>query len=418
MSREEFIAAMDRLKSRGDIAVVAINLARFWYLVGCRGHQFGQRLLACVGERLKAAAGADAIVWQSDCPHFFMALPCAVEEDRDARSVREVVAHLLHDEIIVDCETVFADLRAGFSIGGDADCAEKLQSRAAIALAETQAQKSHVLEYVSSYRDAAEDRIHLERELSRAVASMSFVLNYQPKYSLRTGALLGAEALLRLKCPYGMAISPDRFVPVLEEMGLIVEVGRWIRGEALAMARRWRRDGYGDLRVSVNVSVMEMREPKFVTECERLLFPYASRQMLDFEITEGIFVDDVTRCAAVFERLRRLGCRIEIDDFGTGYSCLNYLAKLPIDALKIDRSFVSGLASSRASDAMAANIVRIAKDLSLGVIAEGVESAQQVHHLKRLGCDMGQGFYFGHPLEEEEFRLLHGPRTSVHGHHG
>jgi EAL domain-containing protein (putative c-di-GMP-specific phosphodiesterase class I) len=249
----------------------------------------------------------------------------------------------------------------------------------------------------------------LERDLRHAVDARQFVLHFQPKFDATNVRLVGAEALIRWNHPVEGLVSPAEFVPVLEDTGLLVDVGRWVMAEAIATVQAWRRHHPG-LRLAVNVSARELRHADFLDGCREMLAPFGGDAPIDIEITESVIIDDVEQSVQLLQALRALGCRIAIDDFGTGYSSLNYLVRLPVDTLKIDRSFVAMLEKSPETVALVANTIALAHSLGLDVVAEGVETDEQAAHLRRLGCEQLQGFLLGRPLPADGFvaRLLSG----------
>jgi EAL domain-containing protein (putative c-di-GMP-specific phosphodiesterase class I) len=228
-------------------------------------------------------------------------------------------------------------------------------------------------------------------------------LHYQPKYASATRRLVGAEALLRWRHPVNGLISPAEFIPVLEETGLIVPVGRWVMRSALETALAWRGAGHPQFRIAVNVSARELRNNRFLAVCQALLEPHAAHQAIDIEITESVIMDDIDHSICLLQGLRALGCRIAIDDFGTGYSSLNYLARLPTDTIKIDQSFVALLTQSPETMSLITNIITLAHSLSLDVVAEGVEDEEQAKLLRLLRCDVLQGYLLGRPMPAADF---------------
>jgi EAL domain-containing protein (putative c-di-GMP-specific phosphodiesterase class I) len=238
--------------------------------------------------------------------------------------------------------------------------------------------------------------------LREALEKDQFVLVYQPKVSLTTGLLTGAEALIRWNDPETGVSPPNQFIPILEETGLIYEVGRWVFGRALEDYARWRAAGLFVGRIAVNVSPIQLRDPDFITELERILGmdPLAAAG-LELEITEGVMMEDINRNIASLRAIRAMGLTVAIDDFGTGFSSLGYLAKLPADTLKIDRSFVIGMTQSPEGLALVSTIISLAHGLKMNVVAEGVEAEEQSRLLRLLGCDEMQGFFFSEPIPVE-----------------
>ena len=199
-------------------------------------------------------------------------------------------------------------------------------------------------------------------------------------------------------------VSPAAFIPALEETGLVLQVGAWVRREGLRIWKEWQALGHDGLRIAVNVSARELRHAGFVAECTQLLEPYLGEHGLDIEITESMLMDDISKSVHVLQALRGLGCKIGIDDFGTGYSSLNYLSRLPADTLKIDQSFTSAIALSADTLSLVTNIIGLAHSLGLHVVAEGVEEEEQAKLLRLLRCDELQGYHLGRPMPVAEFR--------------
>jgi EAL domain-containing protein (putative c-di-GMP-specific phosphodiesterase class I) len=253
------------------------------------------------------------------------------------------------------------------------------------------------------------DRMQLRTELGRAVVDEAFRLNYQPIVALDTGRTVGFEALLRWPHPTRGMVSPATFIPLAEESGLIVELGSWVLRTAVASAAGWARLNPDDTPyVSVNVSVRQFRTSDFVSqvmdELERSGLP---PQRLTLEITESLLLGEQEQIAADIARLRKAGIKISIDDFGTGYSSLSYLHRVPIDTLKLDKSFVDTITTSQRQHDLVRGIVQMAVTLSLGVVAEGVETAEEHRVLTEAGCAYGQGFLFNRPMSEEDaYRLI------------
>jgi len=249
--------------------------------------------------------------------------------------------------------------------------------------------------------------MELERDLRQAIGSNQLELHYQPKFDAISRRLIGAEALLRWRHPHRGMMSPADFIPVLEETGLIASVGAWVMQRALQTAVEWRTHHGWNLRIAVNVSARELRHAHFLDDCRALLEPHLADPLIDIEITESLVMDDLQYSMEVLEGLRRLGCRVAIDDFGTGYSSLNYLARLPVDEIKIDQSFVALIAHSPESMGLVTNIISLAHSLSLKVVAEGVEEEEQAKLLRLLRCDTLQGYLLGRPVNAQAFCETH-----------
>ncbi|HEX9184947.1 MAG TPA: EAL domain-containing protein [Burkholderiales bacterium] len=239
----------------------------------------------------------------------------------------------------------------------------------------------------------------LEARLRQALDNEEFVLHYQPKVNLASGRLTGAEALIRWNDPRTGLMAPARFVPLLEESGLIRDVGRWAMRQTIADHLRWRNAGLAAVRIAVNVSALQLRDRSFIGEV-RLAIGGDARAAagLELEITESLIMENVEHSAGILQAIRAMGVSIAIDDFGTGFSSLGYLSRLPLDTLKIDGSFVSGMCGSPRGLALVSAIIGLANALQFNVVAEGVETDEQSRQLLLLGCDEMQGSLIGMPV--------------------
>jgi EAL domain-containing protein (putative c-di-GMP-specific phosphodiesterase class I) len=253
-----------------------------------------------------------------------------------------------------------------------------------------------------------EKRLHLETDLRHALERDEFQLHYQPQLDLLTGQIMGMEALIRWQHPERGLISPADFIPVAEETGLIVPIGAWILQTACAQAKSWQDQGLPHLIMAVNLSVRQFKAGKLVSQIKAVLDETGlDPQYLELEITESLFIEgDDSLIASMLQDLKRLGTKLAIDDFGTGYSALSYLRRFPIDKLKIDQSFVRGISSNADDASLVSAIIAIARSLKLSVIAEGVETEEQLHFLRSNHCDFMQGFLFSRPLPAEAFASL------------
>jgi EAL domain-containing protein (putative c-di-GMP-specific phosphodiesterase class I) len=242
-------------------------------------------------------------------------------------------------------------------------------------------------------------KLTLENQLRQALDKEEFVLHYQPKVSFASGKLTGAEALIRWNDPHTGLVPPGRFIPVLEETGLIHEVGRWALRKAIEDYLRWRTAGLAAMRIAVNVSPLQLRNRGFIAEIEQAIGIDAHAAAgLELELTETLIMEDVKHNIASLQAIRDLGVTIAIDDFGTGFSSLSYLTKLPVDTLKIDRSFVNDMTAAPQGVALVSTIINLAHSLKLKVVAEGVETEEQSRLLRLLGCNEMQGSLFSKPV--------------------
>jgi EAL domain-containing protein (putative c-di-GMP-specific phosphodiesterase class I) len=285
--------------------------------------------------------------------------------------------------------------------GADADT---LFKNAESALKGAKSRGARHLFYAQEMTTSMAGRLSLENRLRQALERGEFVLHYQPKINLVSQQLTGVEALLRWNDPLTGLVPPNRFIPILEETGLIHEVGQWALTEAVADYRRWRESGMRAVRIAVNVSPLQLRNRGFVALIEAALGPDAAAPAgLELEITESIIMEDVRFSIASLRAIRALGVGIAIDDFGTGFSSLSYLSRLPVHTLKIDRFFVIDMTVSPEGLALVSTIINLAHSLKLNVVAEGVETEEQARLLRVLNCDEMQGYLLSKPLPRETF---------------
>jgi EAL domain-containing protein (putative c-di-GMP-specific phosphodiesterase class I) len=298
--------------------------------------------------------------------------------------------------------------RLGISVApADGNDAEQLYRQAEAALHRAQAAGDTCVYFSAAINALAASRFELGARLRRAVEAREFVLHYQPKVDLRSRRLVGVEALLRWRNPQGETVQPAEFVPVLEETGLIIDVGRWAIEQAVADIAWWQTCGLRPPRVSLNVSAVQLRQPNFVGQLLAASGgPQNAAAMIDLEVTEGERAQDMGPAMEALQQLRQLGVGVIMDDFGTGRSSLSQLTELPVSAVKIDRSLVQDLASRPAALAIVVSVIGLAKSLGITSLAEGVEDEATASRLHELGCDQAQGFLFGRPVAANAIATL------------
>jgi len=285
--------------------------------------------------------------------------------------------------------------------GADADT---LLRNAEAALKKAKGTGDRYLFFAPAMTARVAERLSQENRLRDALDKGEFVLHYQPKVNLATGLLTSAEALIRWNDPKTGLVPPLQFIPLLEETGLIHEVGRWAMRKAIEDYLRWRDAGLACVRIAVNVSPLQLRNRNFVAEIEQALSVDAHASAgLELEITESLVMEDVKHSTGLLLAIRAMGVTIAIDDFGTGYSSLSYLSKLPVDTLKIDRAFVNDMTTGPEGLALVTTIINLAHSLKLKVVAEGVETEEQSRLLRLLGCDEMQGYLFSKPVPGDMF---------------
>ena len=261
--------------------------------------------------------------------------------------------------------------------------------------------------YSAQHRPLSAEHLVIESHLGRALEQNEFSVQYQPQVSLKTGRIGGAEALLRWWNPELGTVTPGQFIPLAEDTGLIVPIGRWILRAACEQNMNWQREGLPPIVMAVNLSPRQFKDANLLDDISDILAETGMAPgLLELEITESVIMHDASRAADRVEAIKQLGVRLAIDDFGTGYSSLSQLKRFPIDTLKVDRSFVRDLPANAEDKAITEAIISLAKTLGVAVVAEGVETAEQCEFLRARGCDDMQGFYFSKPCHPDAFAAL------------
>ncbi|HEY9233888.1 MULTISPECIES: putative bifunctional diguanylate cyclase/phosphodiesterase [Phenylobacterium] len=404
LDRRNFVArARERLQRPGQQELVVADLDRLRRLNEALGHERADLVLAALGSRLAAAFPPDALLARVGEDEFAVLTPASVT------SAAETLRHALEQPLRVAGFDIHPTLSIGAveaAGGADAPEAAELLRRAELAVeAAKSGGRGGAAAYGRSLESDGLSRLALESDLRGAMGRNEIVPFYQPIVRLSTGALSGFEALVRWRHPRRGLLTPDQFLPLCEEMGLMSELGAMMMREAAQQLATWRRDHHaaGELTVAVNLSTGEIDRPDLVPDVlairrETGLPPGA----LKLEVTEGDVMRDPDRAAVVLRNLRKAGAALALDDFGTGFSSLSYLTRLPFDTLKIDRYFVRTMATNEGSAKIVSSVVKLGQDLSLEVVAEGVENAQMARQLLSLGCDYGQGFGYAPALSPQE----------------
>ncbi len=402
------ILALDRAEQilgrarRLDVPVTAlfVDIDGFKQINDRHGHQAGDEVLRQVGARLKAALRENDTVGRLSGDEFVMLID-SVGLYTAPELVAERILDVLRQPIHVS-EQEGAPISITASIGiatGRPGSAEDLMQDADLALYKAKAiGKNGYVKFESAMQTAAQDRINLEIDLADALERHQLFLAYQPMLDLESERVVGVEALLRWRHPVSGVIPPDVFIPIAEDNGTIVPIGRWVLQEACSQGAGWHRRGY-PLNISVNASARQLERPEFVEEVRAALNDSGLQPAsLTIEITETVLMRKPDQTARLLGELKGLGVRIAVDDFGTGYSSLAYLRQFPVDSLKIDRTFITGLELSSEAHALTHTLIQLGKALGLQTLAEGVEQHSQVRELQREGCDLAQGFLFARPL--------------------
>jgi len=392
-----------RLRRRSDeqVAVLFLDLDNFKVVNDSLGHAVGDQLLIAVAQRLQDCIREGDTVARLGGDEFAMLLTSLHSVD-DAIDVAERVTAAFGAPFMVDGREIDAKTSVGIALAGETELADELLRQADVAMYRAKEHgRNQFTVYDAEMHAEAAHRLDLERDLRRAIDQREFVLHYQPKLSLSTGELVGVEALVRWQHPERGLVGPDSFITIAEETGLIVPLGACVLRMACEQHVAWQQSGLGPdrLAMSVNLSARQFRQPDLVDEIENIMCETGvDPASLIFEITETVVMDDAEEAAARLHALKALGVHISIDDFGTGYSSLAYLKRFPVDVLKIDRSFIAGLGTHEEDTAIVTAILSLAHSLGIRVVAEGVETEEQAKLLARMGCDVGQGFYFARPL--------------------
>ena len=390
------------------IWVVCIDLDNFKLVNDSLGHEAGDQLLRVVGGRLRSCIRNSDTVARLGGDEFMLILlgsPHSKLSPLLLRSVLDAVAA----PVLLDEQEVVVTCSVGVSLyPEDGADAQLLLKHADIAMYRAKdAGRNQVQFYEAAMHARISERTLIEAQLRGALARQEFSLHYQPRVDLRSGQIVGMEALLRWQHPQLGMVPPARFIGVAEETGLIVAIGVWVLQTACAQNQAWQRAGLPRLRVAVNLSARQFRDPGLADDIVRALASSGlDAQYLELELTESLMMQQIDEAVATLARLKRLGIALSIDDFGTGYSSLAYLKLFPLDYLKIDQSFIRDMLGDPSGAAIVRSVIALGHSLNFKIIAEGVETAAQLAYLRRHQCDEMQGYHFSRPLPAEQFGAL------------
>lgn len=400
--------AMEGLGEGGHLAVVLLDLDGFKLINDSLGHGFGDRLLCEVGMRLRDVAPADATLARHGGDEFIVLLP-SVGRSSEAADVAGRAIAALELPFAVDGNEVLVSASAGIALyPGDAPDMGGLLVAADTAMYQAKDRgRGQSVFFSAAMNVRLHQRLLMKNRLSKALERGDFHLAYQPKTCPRTLGICGAEALLRWRDARLGDISPGQFIPVLEEMGLIGEVGLWVLGQACRQVRNWLDQGLAPGRVAVNVSARQLRRPGLVGEVADVIRRAGiSPTDLEFEITESTIIQDTDSAIPLLNELRAMGIHIALDDFGTGFSSLGYLRRFPFDTIKIDKTFVDEIMVHPDDVAIIRAIIAMGHALDRRIVAEGVETAAQFKLLKELAVDEIQGYFVGRPMAADALTPL------------
>ena len=380
------------------LAMLLIDLDNFKVVNDTAGHTAGDELLRSVALAVSGVVGNAGVVGRIGGDEFAV-LIAPLTERSTALALANAVAAVLRKPFTLEHGEVFATASIGMCVYPDDACTStELISSADTALYRAKnGGRNQVVDFQPEMTLATQRRARLERELRKAMEDEALCVYYQPQFDCASGQMVGVEALLRWPHPEYGFVTPAEFIPIAEETGLIVELGRWVLQQACRDVAGWLRAGAADLTLAVNVSARQMREPCFMGDVTRALAASGLPPgKLELELTESLLMTEVNIAIAFMQQMRAIGVHLSIDDFGTGYSSLSYLQSFPINQLKIDRSFVQLL--PQRGDTIARAIISLARGFGLTVVAEGVEEQAQLEWLRNAGCDYAQGFLLGRPM--------------------
>lgn len=397
-----------RLIDHKKLAVVYLSINKFKRINDSYGYHFGDNILRAVGERIYSNFKFNGMVSRATGDGFLIMLSRVGAQEEILEQVQDIF-ELFEKPWDIDEREIHLTTSIGISVyPEDGNEVELLIKRAGMAKSKAKENGGSCYHFYSEELDEAlVEEISMERLLINALENDEFQLFYQPFIEVSTGKIVGAEALLRWNSKeYGL-VTPAKFIPILESNGQIIEVGRWVIKEACRQNLEWQKKGYDPIVIAVNVSVHQFDKENFVDDLKLILEETKiDPQYLQLEITENIAMEGVENKILKLKKIKEMGVKLSIDDFGTGYCSFSYLNNLPIDTLKIDKSFIMGIGENDNSKAIVTTITTIGKNLNLAIVAEGVETEEQYNFLKENCCEKAQGFLFSKPVECSSFEKL------------
>jgi diguanylate cyclase (GGDEF)-like protein len=399
---EQKIGAAHR--DRNVFFVIMLDLERFGDINESLGRQAGDSLLRQLAQRLEQELDETDILARLSADYFGIAIRPKEEGADIAHVLEQVLSGIQKQPFLISGQELRVSARAGVSTyPADGEDVETLLRNAEAALKKAKLSGDKFLFYSAEFNARVAEKLTLENKLRRALEQEQLVLHYQPKIDLESGQISGVEALMRWNDPDTGLVPPMKFIPVLEQTGMILEAGQWALEKAISDSLLWQTKGLGSTRVAVNVSPIQLQQKDFVGMIERLV--KGDRELagrLELEITEGLIMQDIVANIERLRVIREMGVEVSIDDFGTGYSSLSYIAKLPVSSLKIDRAFVMNMTGSADDLSIVTTIITLAHSLNMRVVAEGVETREQARLLHLLKCDEMQGFLFSPAVPAEK----------------
>lgn len=404
------------MSGSGSLSVLYINIDNFKQINDLYGHMAGDETIREVSRKISTILDKEDIL-SRPCGDEFLILLHETSLENLIKKIRKV-QKAINKQISIDGSEILLTSSIGVArFPEDGDSAEELLKNANTAMhkAKQEGKRKHCF-YDKAINAEIKRRIEMESNLRAALQKGELYIEYQPQVDSITGVIAGAEALLRWKSPVHGQVPPIVFIPIAEETGLIIPIGIWVLEQACLQCKRWI-DSYGVLfTISVNISTLQLKSEDFLDSVMNAVGKSGlPEELLQLEITESTLLDNFERTAQILERLRKRGITIALDDFGTGFSSLNYLKNLPLDTLKIDKSFIDGLSDAGREKAIIGTIISLAHILNLNVIAEGVETLQQATSLELLNCNLLQGYYFSKPKRPEYLEALFKKESVLNG---
>lgn len=403
MFRERLAEKVEKAEEHTGLAVIYVDIDRFKLVIDSLGHDYGDILLLQVAERLTHVVGKDDFIARMERDEFALFFP-HIDEESAVIELAQRIDQLIAPPFMLKNYHIHITVSIGISMRKCRnESAEDLMRRADIALSRAKEMgKNNYQIFTPAMNISTIERLTMENDMRQALNNNEFELYYQPQVDTESGNVICFEALLRWNHPTKGLIQPDKFIPLAEETGMIVWIGEWVIYEACRQNKAWQDEGYPSVPVSVNLSTRQFHQSDLSDKIKNILKETGlEAKYLELEITESVMMD-FDRAVESFQKMQHLGVAISIDDFGTGYSSLSYLKKMPINKLKIDRSFVRDVLHNMNDAAIVATIISMARNLKLRVIAEGVETLEQMKYLCRNHCDELQGYFFSPPLPAEQ----------------
>ena len=403
--------------TNSQVAVFFIDVDRFKTINDSLGHSAGDVILQKVTTRLKHELGGGETLARWGGDEFALLTPFL--QAKDAAKLARRLLNSLQEHMTIDGQLIHVTASIGIALyPTDGVNAQSLMQNAGTALHRAKDLGRNNYQFFNAAMNVqATTRLSLENDLRMALRREELQLYYQPQIHTQTGSILGFEALLRWNHPKLGLLLPNRFIPIAEDSGFITVMTEWILTTACRQIKHWHDRGYSRLHVAVNLSAREFQQPQLLSQVSQVLkMTGLSPNTLELEITESVAMQDANRTIRILTALRNMGVQISIDDFGTGYSSIGYLRQFPCDTLKIDRSFIADLGASQSADIIGRSVIGLGQGLDLNVVAEGVETHQQLEFLKQVNCDSVQGFWFSKPAPAAEAEKKMIQQAAIEGH--